>query len=186
MLRIRGILSHKMEQKVTRKKVQNQFFDVKAPLTSSKISLYGPSMDALVGRVVRIDLSRNLRGRNLELVMKIKKEGEELVADPEALALFGSYIRRMFRKGSDYVEDSFIASCKDGDFVVKPFMLTRKKVPRSIRNSLRVMTRDYITGIMTTRTSLELFSDVMAGKIQKDLELQAKEAEKTAAMAAKK
>lgn len=158
----------------TKKKTQNQFFEVKAPLTSSKISLYGPNMDALVGRVVRLDLSRNLRGKNLELVMRIRKEGEELTAEPEALLLFGSYIRRMFRKGADYVEDSFIAGCKDGDYLVKPFMLTRKKVPRSIRNSLRVATKEYLKGVMTARSSLELFSDIMSGKVQKDLSLKLK------------
>ena len=163
-----------MDQKPTRKKIQNQFFDVKTPLTSAKVSLYGPSVDALVGRVVRLDMSRNLRGKNLEIIMRIKKEGEELVAEPEALKLFGSYIRRMFRKGSDYVEDSFIAGCKDGEFVVKPFMLTRKKVPRSIRNSLRVAAKEYIQATMTTRSSLELFADIMAGKIQKDMSFKLK------------
>ena len=113
-----------MAEVKTRKKTQNQFFDVKAPLTSTKISLYGSSMEALVGKVVRLDLSRNLRGRNLELVMKVKKEGEELVAEPEALVLFGSYIRRMFRKGSDYVEDSFLASCNMGSIYSFPLVIS--------------------------------------------------------------
>ncbi|MEK6928084.1 MAG: hypothetical protein AABX11_06655 [Nanoarchaeota archaeon] len=163
-----------MAQQNTRKKVMNQFFEVKAPLTSAKISLYGASMQAIAGRRVRIDLSRNLRGKNLELCMKVKIEGEGLVAEPFALNLFSSYIRRMMRSGSDYVEDSFKASCKDEDYVVKPFFLTRKKVSRAIRAAIRDGARDYLTAYMTSRTGIELFSDIISGKIQRELSLKLK------------
>lgn len=163
-----------MAQQNTKKKTLNQFFDIKAPLVSTKIALYGPSKEAIAGRVVKIDLSRNLRGKNLEVSMKVKKEGEELIAEPISMELFSSFIRRTMRTGSDYIEDSFIATCKDGDFVIKPFMLTRKKVPRSIRSAIREETKNYLKSYVVSRTGIELFSDFISGKVQKELSLKLK------------
>ncbi|MEI6731493.1 MAG: hypothetical protein WCK90_02310, partial [archaeon] len=119
-----------------RKVARKEFFEIVAPMTSAKIHLYANTKDELVGKIVTLDLTRALRGKNMEMKLVIKKEGENLAADPVSLELMGSFIRRMFRKGVDYVEDSFAVECKDGKAVIKPFMLTRNKVPRGIRNSL--------------------------------------------------
>ena len=65
-------------------------------------------------------------------------------AIPEELDLAGSYIRRAMRKGSDYVEDSFIVDCKDAKIQVKPFLITRNKVSRAIRKELRNNAKKYL------------------------------------------
>jgi len=161
-------------QQKSKKNVQKQFFEVSAPLTSAKISLYAASMDELEGKKIRLDMTRNLRGKNLELIMKIKKEGDNLVAEPVGSYLLGSYIRRVFRNNTDYVEDSFKVKCKDSEVVVKPFLITRKKVPRALRNALRIAAKDFIVAYVTTRTNLELFSDLLTGKIQKELSIKLK------------
>jgi len=161
-------------QQKSKKNVQKQFFEVKAPLTSAKVMLYAASTDELVGRTIKIDMSKNLRGKNLELTMKIRKEGDALEAHPTASRLLSSYMRRMMRKGTDYVEDSFVTKCKDCELVVKPFLITRKKVSRAVRNELRVTAQEHLKGTMTPKTSLELFSEIMTGKIQKELSLRLK------------
>ncbi len=156
-----------------KRNVQKQFFEVRVPLTSAKVALYAASPADLAGKTIRLDMTRNLRGKNLELVMKIKGDSE-LTADPVGAYIVGSYIRRIIRKGTDYVEDSFQATCKDSRVVVKPFLITRKKVPRKLRHALRIMAKEFLTAYMTTRTTLEVFSDLMANKVQKELSLKLK------------
>ncbi|MEK6890118.1 MAG: hypothetical protein AABX35_02920 [Nanoarchaeota archaeon] len=164
-----------MAQEIKKKKnVQKQFFEVKAPLTSTKIMLYAASTEELEGRTIKLDMTKNLRGKNLELIMKVKKGENGLEAYPISSRLVSAYMRRMVRKGTDYVEDSFTTKCKDYELVVKPFLITRKKVSRAVRNELRKSAQEYLKGIMTPKTSLELFSDIMVGKIQKELSLRLK------------
>ncbi len=163
-----------MAEQQVKQRDMRAFYEVKAPLTSTKISLYGASPDALVGKVVKLDLTRNLRGKNLELSLKVRKSTDGLEGDPIALNLFGSYIRRMMRKGADYVEDSFIGQCKDGAVLVKPFLITRKKVSRAVRQELRKTTQEHLLSLLTIRTNLEMFSDIIAGKTQKELSLKLK------------
>ncbi|MBI3334162.1 hypothetical protein HYZ97_01640 [Candidatus Pacearchaeota archaeon] len=150
----------------TRKRtVQKTFFEVKAPLISAKISLYGASAEEFEGRIVRLDLTRSLRGKNLEVLMRVKHNEGILSAEPISTQVFGSYIRRMMRKGADYVEDSFTAQCKDTILLVKPFLITRNKVSRAVQKALRDTAKDHLMAYMTPRTALELFTDIMTNKI---------------------
>ena len=55
------------EQIKVKKNVKKQFFDVKSSMTNMKMQLYGTSTEELVGRVIILDLTRNLRGKNLIL-----------------------------------------------------------------------------------------------------------------------
>ncbi|MBX4211899.1 hypothetical protein KW787_00380 [Candidatus Pacearchaeota archaeon] len=153
---------------------KKSFYEVKAPLTSAKIVLYGSEPAELNGKTVKLDLTRSLRGKSIEMKFRIKADGEILTAEPMSLELMGSYIRRMMRRGTDYVEDSFDAECRDGKARVKPFMLTRNKVSRAVRNSLRVATKQHLEGYFKTRTMQELFTEIMTNKIQKELSLKLK------------
>jgi ribosomal protein S3AE len=149
--------------------IKRKFYDVRVPFTTTKVHLYGSSLEQFENNVIKLDLTRNLRGKNLELRARVKKVGQELESDPISLELLPSFVRRMIRKGSDYVEDSFEIECKDGMLRVKPFLLTRKKVSRAIRNELRVTARKFIESHFKIRTTHELFSEMMANKIQREL-----------------
>ena len=142
------------------------FHDVKAPIVSTKIQLYGGSAEEFVGKIVRLDLTRSLRGKSLELKMRIRKNGEELEAEPISLELMGSYIRRMIRKGTDYIEDSFKAECKDVIVIVKIFLITRNKVSRAVRKALRDNSRKFIESYLKIMSGENLFSEIMTSKIQ--------------------
>jgi ribosomal protein S3AE len=157
------------------KKLQNkEFYDVETNMTASKISLYAASREELKGKVVRLDLTRSLRGRSFELRLRIDLEDNKLVGNPMTLELAGSYIRRMMRKGSDYVEDSFKAKSMDSEMVIKPFLITRHKVSRAVRNALRKTTKDMLIEHIKNRKSREIFTEVMTNKIQKDISVKLK------------
>jgi len=158
-----------MAERKTQKLEKKSFFEVKVPMTSAKVYLYSSSADSLVGKAIKLDLTRSLRGKSLELKAKIKKDAEGLVGEPVSVILAGSYVRRMMRKGADYIEDSFIAECKDGKMIVKPFMITRNKVSRTVRNKIRMGAKEYILAQFKSREIREAITSVISNKIQKEL-----------------
>jgi len=159
---------------VSKKINKKSFLEVKAPITSMKISLYAATPEELEGKIITLDLTRSLRGKSIELKLKVKNENGVLTAEPIALELMGSFIRKMFRTGSDYVEDSFEAECKDTKVLIKPFMLTRNKVSRAVRKELRDTAKDTLLSLLKMRTSKEIFTDITTNKIQKELSLKLK------------
>ena len=155
------------KQKTASKK--KGFYEVEAPLTAQKIHLYGSSLEEFDGRIITLDLTRSLRGRSLELKMRVNLVNGKLKATPIIAVLVGSYIRRMMRRGIDYVEDSFEIDCRDSVSKIKPFLITRNRVSRAVRNALRINAKKYIEGHVKIRTAKEIFSDIITGKLQKGM-----------------
>jgi len=157
-----------------RRGAKKRFFEVEVPLTASKVHLYSTGIEELDGSIVKLDLTRSLRGKSLEFKLRIKVKGEKLVGEAMSLILVGSYVRRMMRKGSDYVEDSFELDCKDSKLRVKPLFVTRKRVSRGVRKALREFARKHLEGYFKARSEEELFSEIMSNKLQKELSLKLK------------
>ena len=78
-------------------------------------------------------------------------------------------MQRMMRKRISYVEDSFEASCKDIKLTIKPFLITRKKVSRAIRNNLRKTAREYIFEYIKEKNFLDVAREVIQNDLQKNL-----------------
>lgn len=152
-----------------RKGVKKKFYAVEAPLVSTPVELYLVALEDAGGRTVSLDLSRSLRGRSGVLVFRVLVEGEKLRAVPLRFTLAGSHVRKVMRRGADYIEDSFVVSGKSGDVLLKPFLLARRKVSRSVCGALREEAKKILEGWVKVRDAEELFSDIMAGKIQKEL-----------------
>lgn len=150
------------------------FYEVEAPLTALKISLYGSSLEEFNGRVVTLDLTKSLRGRSVELRMKVKNEDGKLRAYPISANVAGSYVRRAMRRGIDYVEESFKVNCRDAVLLVRPFLIARRRVSRNVRKSLRDNARKFIASYVKIRTIKELFSDIIANKLQRGMALKLK------------
>jgi len=161
------------QKKVVKKKAKRgarkKFFEVEVPLVSSKVHLYGADASDLDGRIVKLDLTRSLKGKAFEFKLRVVADGEKLSGEPVSLILAGSYIRKSVRKGSDYVEDSFDGECKGGKAKVKFILVTRNRVSRAVRKALREGARKYLIAYLKTRTERELFSEIMANKLQRQL-----------------
>ena len=157
-----------MKQKL-KKTAKKNFFEVEAPITSTKIHLYSDSLETLNGKTIKLDLTKNLRGKSLEMKLRIKSDSGKLSAEPESLKLSLSYIRRIMRKGADYCEDSFETETRDSLARIKPFFITRKRVSRTVLNVLRINANKFLETYLKSRTSKELFSEIITNKIQKQL-----------------
>lgn len=145
--------------------VAKKITEIKVPLLDLIIEV--PEDEVFDGKKIRLDLTRMLRGKSIEVTFKIN--AKENKAEPEKLRLLQFYTRRLMRRGISYVEDSFPCKCKDALLRVKPFFITRKKVPRSIRNSLRNKARELIETSFKDKTLTEIFSLVLFNKLQKEL-----------------
>src|SRR3989338_5266256 len=94
-------------------KVRKKFFDVDMPILKKETQLIGFSIEDLNGRFIIYDLTRLLRGKNSTLQLKVEFEEGKPVAKPRELKVLSYFIKKMMRKGTNYVEDSFSGQCKD-------------------------------------------------------------------------
>jgi ribosomal protein S3AE len=165
----------KDKPKAKSKKVgKKSFYEVSANLVSSKIKVYGSTLEEFEGKTVKLDLTKSLRGRSFEIIFKLNVEKGELIGEPICLRMISSYVRKMVRKGTDYVEDSFIIGCRDKMVRIKPFLITRNKVSRAVRGELRRLAKDWLSKRIKTRNAEEIFEEIMSNKIQKELSLKLK------------
>jgi ribosomal protein S3AE len=155
-------------------KRKQKFFDVNMPIINKDTQLYGYDLKDLDGRTIAYDLTRLMRGKGAILKLKVKVEGDKAAAEPRELKIMPYFIRRMMRKGVNYVEDSFSAKCKDAVLKIKLFLITRKKVSRAVRKALREKAKQELTEYVKTRNVKILFDEILKNKIQKSLSLKLK------------
>lgn len=162
-----------MAQKKTAKVLvkRKKFQPVEIPLTNTKIELIGNSIDELKDKTIKLDLTRQLKGKSIEAIVKIKIEDEKAVAYPQKIKLMSYFIRRMIRKRISYVEDSFETPSQENMIVIKPFLITRKKVSRAVRKALRNRCRNWLEDYLAERKNDEIFNDILSNKLQRALSL---------------
>ncbi|MFH1307693.1 MAG: hypothetical protein ABIH72_02480 [archaeon] len=153
---------------------KKKFFEIELPIINQKIELYAYEEEELIGKTVKIDLTRKLRGKSLEIIFKINKNGEKLKPEPQRLHLLGYFIRRMMRKSISYVEDSFSVQCKNAKLKIKPFLITRKKVSRAVRKALREKVKEEIEKQVKDKKYQDIFSELLENKFQKNLSIKLK------------
>jgi ribosomal protein S3AE len=155
-------------------KKKKKFFDVEMPLISKQTQMQAYELSELDGRFLKYDLTRLLKGKSMMLTLKVKVEGNEAIATPNKVVLMPYFLRRMIRKGTNYVEDSFSAECQDANLKIKPFLITRRKVSRAVRAALRTKAKEELINYVKDRTAEELFDEMLKNQIQKPLSLKLK------------
>lgn len=153
---------------------RRKFIKVDIPLIRSKIELIGNTPKDIEGRTIKLDLTRQLKGKNVEGVVKIKLEDDKPVAYPCKIKLMSYFIKRMIRKNISYVEDSFETPSQESMLIIKPFLITRKKVSRAVRRALRNKTRNWIEDYAAGRNNNEIFDEIFTNRMQKALSLNLK------------
>jgi len=155
-------------------KKRKKFFEVDIPLIRKQTQLYAFDIKELEGRDIKYDLTRILKGKNILLRLKVSVEKDNAIAVPMEINLLSSLLQRVVRKGTDYVEDSFSAECKDAQLRIKPLFVTRARVSRQIKKALREKAKEELMKTIKSEDSEKVFEDVLRGKIQKELSLKLK------------
>ena len=159
---------------VTQTKVitkRRKFQEVEIPMVKSTIELIGDNIKDIDGRRIKLDLTRQLKGKSTEVVFKVHIEKNKLIANPIKLKLMPYFITRIIRKKISYVEDTFLTKSQESMLNVKPFLITRKRVSRVVRKTLRNKAKNWLEDYISQKTDNEIFNDVLSNKLQKPLSL---------------
>lgn len=159
---------------MAKKPIKKKFFNVEIPLIDTEYEVYAYTIDEINKRSIKIDMTRRLKGKALDLVFEINVDENKAIANPKRLRLMPFFIRHMLRKKISYVEDSINSETKESRIIIKPFLITRKPVSRAVRNTLRNSARNWIEDYTKTKTDLELFEETLSGKLQKTLSIKLK------------
>ncbi len=156
------------------KEIKKKFFEVEVPLLNDKFESLSTSLDALNNKTLKMDLTRHLKGKSVDLIMKIVVKDGKAQAYPKKLTLLSSFIRHMLHTGIDYVEDSFEAETKESKVIIKPFLITRKKVSRAVRRTLRNSAKNWLVDYLKTKRDDDVFTELLSNHAQKPLSLKLK------------
>ena len=155
-------------------KKRKKFFDVEIPLIKRQTQLEAFDIEELNGKFINYDLTRILRGKSMILQLNVIVKDDKATTTPRQIKLMPYFLRRMIRKGTNYVEDSFSAKCKDAQLKIKPFLITRRKVSRAVRKTLREKARQELIEYIKDKTTEHIFDEALKNQIQKPLSLKLK------------
>jgi ribosomal protein S3AE len=150
-------------------KRKKRFFNIELPLIKKETQLQAYELKELGNRIIKYDLTRILKGKSIIITFKTEFKNNEIKITAKELKLMPYYLRRMMRKGTDYVEDSFSTTCKDAQIRIKPFLITRRKVPRRIIKSLREKAKEELINYVKNKTVEEIFDEILKNQIQKQM-----------------
>jgi len=155
-------------------KRKKRFFDVEIPLINKETQLSAYESKELDNKLMIYDLTRILKGKSMLLKLRTKIEEDKITSIPVEIKLLPYYLKRVVRKGTNYVEDSFSAECEDSLIRLKPLLVTRRKVARAVRKALRNKVKEELIDYVKDKKSEEIFEDIIRNKLQKQLSLKLK------------
>lgn len=148
---------------------KRKFINIEVPLLKTSIEALG-TVSSLTSRTIKLDLSRKLRGKGLNVTFQIMQSNDTLIAIPKKMELLTSYTSKIIRKKLDYVEDSFKATTIDNiNLDIKPLLITRKKVSRAVKNKLRITARENILEFVKANTYIDLTESLFNSELQKTI-----------------
>ena len=154
--------------------LKKKSISVEVPFIDSIIEISAVDLQKLDKKAIKLDLTRMLHGRSTEATFMISVNDGKATAELKKLVLLPFYIQRAMRKGISYVEDSFLCETSDKNLIIKPFLITRNKVHRAVRNALKIKAREIIKECCANRQAFDIFSSIASGKFQKELALKLK------------
>jgi ribosomal protein S3AE len=155
-------------------KRKKRFFNVELPIINKETQLQAYEIAELKGKIVKYDLTRMLKGKSMLIKLKVIMDKGHASSTPIEIKLMPYYLKRMVRKGTNYVEDSFSVKCEDNQLRIKPFLVTRRRVPRAIRKALREKTKEELTNYVKDKKTENIFDEILTNKLQKSLSLKLK------------
>jgi ribosomal protein S3AE len=154
--------------------IKKKFYEVDLPLIGDKYEAYLTDIKDIEGKTVKVDITRKLRGKSVDLHFQVKMENGKPIGIPKKLVLMPFFIKHMLHTGIDYVEDSIEAESRENKVIIKPFLITRKKVSRAVRRTLRNSAKNWIIDYLKTKTNNELFEEILSNQFQKPLSIKLK------------
>ena len=136
--------------------------------------VYKDNVENVIGRTVDLNLAfvlNNFKYQNYKVIFQINKiSGLKAYTEVKEIMLYSSYIRRITRKGTSKIEDSFIAKTSDRYEVrIKPLVITRFKAHRSQKTEIRKTYRKYLEEKASSLKYYELIEKVINYDLQNEI-----------------
>ncbi len=149
--------------------LKKKYFDVQLEVLNSSIPLLAYTAESLNGKAIKFDLTKILKGKNCEARFMVHEKEKELYGEMVSFSIYPSFIRKMIGHNISIIEESFACKAKDANLRIKPFLITRKRVHRSVRTELRNKAKEFLTNTAESLTKADFFQYAINGTIQKDL-----------------
>jgi small subunit ribosomal protein S3Ae len=136
--------------------------------------VYKDKIENAIGRTVDLNLAfllGNFKYQNYKVIFKINKiSGLGAYTEVKEIMLYPAYVRRLTRKGTSKIEDSFIVKTNDGfDIRIKPLVITRFKAHRSQKTGIRKTYRKYLEEKVPTLKYYELIEKIINYDLQNEI-----------------
>ena len=130
--------------------------------------------EQVVGRTVDINLAfltGNFRQQNMKIIFQIYKvSGLKAYTHIKEVALYDAYVRRIVRKGTSRVDDSFTLKTKDDiEVQVKPLVVTRYRAHYRQKSAIRKKYKEYLMEKIPQLTYSELVEKVINKELQSEV-----------------
>lgn len=126
--------------------------------------------NSVLNRMIKSNLghlSREPKSQNITILFKINELKEEKFhTEPHGYSLSSSYVKRIVKNKKTKIDDSFVIKSKDGIKIrIKPLMITRINVNRSVGTILLKKSRELFNDYISKKDYSEFFKDLISGKI---------------------
>jgi len=103
----------------------------------------------VIGRTVDLNLAfiiGNFKYQNMKVIFQINKvTGLKAYTEIKEISLYDAYVRRIVKRGTSRIDDSFVAKTKDGiDIRIKPLVITRFKAHRRQKTAIRKTYKEFL------------------------------------------
>lgn len=147
--------------------IKRKLFDIYLAAADITVQIFGASPEALKDKIIALDLTRFLKGKSCEAKFHIIKKDDKLIGEIFSFSIPQSYIRRLIGHDISIIEDSFIVKSSNGKLRIKPFLITRNKVHRSVRTELRKQAKEEVEAFCTNKSKEEIFNATINSTIQR-------------------
>ncbi|MAG47013.1 hypothetical protein CL617_00265 [archaeon] len=163
-------------EKISKKK-KKEWFEILASKEFKEVSIgetVSFSSENLIGRTIYANLAsltNDSRMQNVraKLVINEVKNGKAHTKF-EGYEILPAFIKRVVKVGKDKIDDSFEYKTKDEQKVVlKPLLVTKNKVNRTVTNKLRMGVRKLLNENISKMEYDELVYSLISYKVQKEL-----------------
>lgn len=167
----------KQPEKASKLKVKKRWFPIFSPRFLGQKEIgesYLNEVQEAVGRILRVnlrDLTGSVKDQNIYISLKIRDaEGSNLQTDLIGYAYMPFYVKKLARKSTSVLDDSFILKTKDGKTArLKPLVVTVFKVNNSAKTAIRKKMKELLKEEADKMGFDSLINDVLKYRLQMDL-----------------
>jgi len=164
------------KQKSTKKK-KKKWYPIDAPKMFRNAVIgecYVDDINSVKDKKLKVNLmsvTKNMKNQNVNVSFLINEiKGNSVGTELIGYEILPSYVKKSVKKGKTKVFDSFTAQSSDGvKVVVKPLLVTKGAVNKSVASSLRKGAKELIINYLSKNKYEKFAGDVVSQNLQKEM-----------------